>query len=224
MLFILESSCISVLFVTSNCVGALQELMHNLSPFYHQVMLISLQLPVHSASSHIHMYSCYAYQCTSCCFCLLINSTHHSRLKKPLLHIYVSVVFLVFGPLCKYFYFFLIRRCASRVLKKKKAYLCICKKTKYLNFGLISFHHRTTGGNKKTKPKRLKWKIIPSKQENHSFLQSRVLFSGNTILNLFRQQQQQVSMKESSFFCMIMKQSVFLSVQWLLMLRNSGFV
>ncbi|BAT03491.1 Os08g0109700 [Oryza sativa Japonica Group] len=83
---------------------------------------------------------------------------------------------------------------------------------------------RTTGGNKKTKPKRLKWKIIPSKQENHSFLQSRVLFSGNTILNLFRQQQQQVSMKESSFFCMIMKQSVFLSVQWLLMLRNSGFV
>uniref|UniRef100_A0A0E0E1P0 Uncharacterized protein n=1 Tax=Oryza meridionalis TaxID=40149 RepID=A0A0E0E1P0_9ORYZ len=43
----------------------------------------------------------------------------------------------------------------------------------------------------KTRPKRLKWKIIPSKQENHSFFQSRVLFSGDTILNLFRQQQRQ---------------------------------
>ncbi|EEE65674.1 hypothetical protein OsJ_21288 [Oryza sativa Japonica Group] len=81
--FILESSCISVLFVTSNCVGALQELMHNLSPFCHQVMLIAPLLAVHSVFSHIHMHSCYAYHCTSCCFCLLISSTHHSRLENP---------------------------------------------------------------------------------------------------------------------------------------------
>nr|BAD09530.1 hypothetical protein [Oryza sativa Japonica Group] len=80
---------------------------------------------------------------------------------------------------------------------------------------------RTTGGNKKTKPKRLKWKIIPSKQENHSFLQSRVLFSGNTILNLFRQQQQQMKLKAGNRCCDFGNESCTLK-SWELVGMNQG--